>query len=328
MRYLSLYLNSRSAAKKFFSSAYRDNRAVAAVEFALVLPVLVAIYLSTVEITQAISAQRKVAIAAGTIGDLTAQYASMDSNNISSILRASNAIMGSFKIIDDDKTDMTARIMSVEYDSSGNPTTKWAWAWTAHNANDEGYDDHASSESSTLASSVPNDLQSPSSSVIVSEVIYTYKSPFMFLSGFIDPGGNGIPIRQVTYFRPRLVDSIPFNASASAATWPLDPNDPITETQDPKYSGYGPEYMLEPRNVQREGGYEKPPAELRNAWNCETTDPSCNPSAAPYGGGGWGGGGGGGGGGSCFGQPPSREIYNIQIPTSQCHREDRAPAKL
>ncbi len=325
MRHIRNSLSLKLSLKDFFASACSDNRAVAAVEFALVLPVLVAIYLCTVEITQAISAQRKVAIASGTIGDLTAQYASMNFDNINSILRASNAVMGAFKVSEDNKlNDMSARIISVEIDSGGNPQTKWAWAWSAHNGDSDhgAYDDLSSPESSTLADSVPSDLKSPNSSVIASEVVYTYKSPFNFLSGFIDPGGQGIPIRQITYFRPRLVDSIPFGASVASTPWPLDPDAHSTPTQDAAYTGFGPEYMLIPRNVQRDGDYTKPPGDLVNAWNCGTTDPSCNPTGP--GGGGYGGGGGGG----CFAEPPSTEVYNIAMPTNQCYRKEYTPAKL
>jgi Flp pilus assembly protein TadG len=60
----------------FFRSARRFKRAseaIAAVEFALILPFLLVLYMGTVEISLAITADRRVGIVAGSVGDLVAQ---------------------------------------------------------------------------------------------------------------------------------------------------------------------------------------------------------------------------------------------------------------
>lgn len=46
---------------------------VAAVEFALIMPILLILYLGSVDVSQAIQADRKLASVAGTLGDLVAQ---------------------------------------------------------------------------------------------------------------------------------------------------------------------------------------------------------------------------------------------------------------
>ena len=47
-----------------------DERGVSAVEFALLLPLMLTLYLGAVEVSQGIGADRKVTLTARTIGDL------------------------------------------------------------------------------------------------------------------------------------------------------------------------------------------------------------------------------------------------------------------
>src|ERR1700742_830592 len=50
-----------------------DQNGVSAVEFAILLPLMLTLYLGGVEISQAVSADRKTTLVAHTVGDLTAQ---------------------------------------------------------------------------------------------------------------------------------------------------------------------------------------------------------------------------------------------------------------
>ena len=53
----------------------RERRGVSAVEFALLLPFMLTLYLGGTEITQAITIKRKTTIVTRTIGDFVAQAA-------------------------------------------------------------------------------------------------------------------------------------------------------------------------------------------------------------------------------------------------------------
>ena len=52
----------------------RDERAATAVEFAILLPLLMTLFLGSVEATQGIAAYRKVELIAHTLADLSTQY--------------------------------------------------------------------------------------------------------------------------------------------------------------------------------------------------------------------------------------------------------------
>ncbi|VAW13692.1 hypothetical protein MNBD_ALPHA11-840 [hydrothermal vent metagenome] len=59
--------------RKKILSLRHSSEAVAAVEFALILPVLMMLYMGSIEVSQVISVDRKMAVATGALGDLVAQ---------------------------------------------------------------------------------------------------------------------------------------------------------------------------------------------------------------------------------------------------------------
>ena len=71
----------------------RDKRGVSAVEFAMLLPLMLTLYLGTVEISQGVSIERKVTLTARTVTDLVAQVASIDTAGVNAALGAATAVM-------------------------------------------------------------------------------------------------------------------------------------------------------------------------------------------------------------------------------------------
>jgi Flp pilus assembly protein TadG len=72
-----------------------DRRGIAAVEFALILPVLVALYFGTVELTRILDANRKLTLFARTLGDLTgrADNPKPSESDMATIASAATAIL-------------------------------------------------------------------------------------------------------------------------------------------------------------------------------------------------------------------------------------------
>ena len=58
----------------------RDKRGVSAVEFAMLLPLMITLYLGGVEVSQAIAIDRKVTLIARTLADLVAQSTSVNTD--------------------------------------------------------------------------------------------------------------------------------------------------------------------------------------------------------------------------------------------------------
>src|SRR6476661_8642812 len=69
-----------------------DEHAVSAIEFALLLPLMLTMYLGGVEVSQAVSADRKTTLVAHTIGDLVAQASNVTSADVTNVLNAGSAV--------------------------------------------------------------------------------------------------------------------------------------------------------------------------------------------------------------------------------------------
>ncbi len=303
-------------------AAFIENkRAVAAVEFALILPVMVVIYVSTVEISMAVAVQRKVAITAGTLGDLVAQQSSVTdgpSGSLADILSVTRAVMLPYK---DFNANVTATVTSVKMDGTGNATVDWSKSWkVAHGDLVDGPYNHGDSYDLSAAP----DLEVANTSIIVAEFNYEYTSPL----GYIFTTAR--PMTHKTYFRPRLVPNIEMAGTAPTTAWTLATTGPISTHINPNYAGYGTEYAMAPRGLMSIdengiGEIQLVPQDLQNAWYCDTgqtvvgpggvIQPLCNHLAA------------GSGGGSslpCFASD-SREVYWNDHWTPLCYAPQREP---
>ena len=77
-------------------SFVRDERGVSAVEFALLSPLMIGLYLGGVELSQGIGIDRKVTLTAGAMANLAAQVSTISTSDMSNILAASTAVMAPY----------------------------------------------------------------------------------------------------------------------------------------------------------------------------------------------------------------------------------------
>jgi Flp pilus assembly protein TadG len=165
----------------------RDREAISAVEFALILPFMVVLYIGSVEVGDGLAIKYKVTETARTVTDLASQYVSMDSTTIESVLGASAQIVAPYST-----SNMVVTLSEVSpTNSSGAGTITWSCSLngTARTAG----------SSVTLS----NSLQTPSGvSLIWGEVTYPY-TPSM---GYVMTGT--VNIYQSFYFYPRLSNSV------------------------------------------------------------------------------------------------------------------------
>ena len=134
----------------------RDTRGVSAVEFALIAPLMVSLYLGCVEISDGVSAQRKVTLIASTVANLTAQSTTLSTTDVSNILDASTAIIYPYG-----SSTLKMTVSCIAIDANKNATVKWS---VTRNGT-------ALSGGVTL----PSALQVANTQLVYSQVSYGYK---------------------------------------------------------------------------------------------------------------------------------------------------------
>lgn len=139
----------------WLSRIARDKRGVSAVEFALIAPLLVSLYLGCVEISDGVSADRKVTLVSSTVANLVAQSTTISSSDMSNILDASSAIIAPYS-----SSNLKITVSCISIDSNRNATVKWS----------------ATRNGTALsgAVSIPTDLQVANTQLIYAQASYAY----------------------------------------------------------------------------------------------------------------------------------------------------------
>ena len=93
-----------AAARRPLGALIADRRGMSSIEFAMLLPVMIILYIGGVEITSAIAIDRKVSQVARTLGDLVAQATNITATDMSNIMGATTSIVQPY---DDTKLRIT-----------------------------------------------------------------------------------------------------------------------------------------------------------------------------------------------------------------------------
>lgn len=166
-----------------------DTQGVSAVEFALVLPLMMTLYLGGAEIAQAIAASRKVTLVSRTVADLTSQSSSITAANMTNILNASAAVVAPFPT-----GPLKVTVSQVKIDANGNATIDWSKTLTGTG--------HGTGSTAT----VPPALKIANTWLIWTEVEYSYAPTI----GYAITGT--LPLKDQMYMRPRLSNSVTYPA--------------------------------------------------------------------------------------------------------------------
>ncbi len=209
-----------------------DTNGVAAVEFAMILPVMLLCYVGLVETTQFFAADRKAVLFARTLSDLAAQapsdstsgYPTMDDTNLGTVFALSSAVLYPF-----DANKAVMRVSSLAFDSTvpamggannANTPTKafvdWADTCTVQSngscSSSVRMDVFSSANTQCDIEMVPLGIAIKSGYSMRAEVSFRYKP---ILAGLLTPSDNsyqglfsfmpaeGYQLSNTLYMRPR-----------------------------------------------------------------------------------------------------------------------------
>jgi Flp pilus assembly protein TadG len=164
----------------------RDVRALSAVEFALILPLMVTLFLGGTELSQAISVKRKTVLVNRTVADLVAQDSTITTTEMDAIFGASAAVVAPYTA-----SNLKIVVSQVKVDSNGVATV---------DSCNKAYQTTPRALNSTVT--LPTGLNIPNTYLIMAETSYTYTPPI----GYTITGP--ISLSDVMYLRPRLTGNI------------------------------------------------------------------------------------------------------------------------
>lgn len=166
-----------------------STRGVAAIEFATILPVLLLLFLASIDAGRAIAIYLKVRAATYTLDAITNQYTTIQSTDMTSILGATSVVLTPYSA-----SPVVVTISQISVNQSGASTGTVAWSATLNGA--------ALTQGATTSvpTAMTTSLTCSSSSpcyLIYGQVSYTYTPMFVF---FIK---NGITLADKLYVTPR-----------------------------------------------------------------------------------------------------------------------------
>jgi Flp pilus assembly protein TadG len=165
----------------------QERRGVSAVEFALLLPVMLTLYLGGTEVTQGITIKRKTTIVTRAIGDLVAQSSTITNTQMTNILGAAASIVAPYPV-----ADLKIVVSSVSIDGAGVAKIVWSDATANTTARTPGTD-----------VTLPTGLNAfPNTTLIWAEASYT-------ITGDVN-------LSDKMYLRPRLVSKVCRDTGAGA----------------------------------------------------------------------------------------------------------------
>lgn len=158
----------------------QDTRGMSAVEFALILPIMITMYIGAVEFSDALTVNRRVTAVASAAADLTAQAEQVTSGDVNDIFSAATSILAPYST-----TPISIVLTSVVADGENATTVEWSCSL------------QGAPRSQGAPFDLPAGLTQPFSSIVVAEVSYNYSPP---LGKMIV--GN-VNMSETFYLRPR-----------------------------------------------------------------------------------------------------------------------------
>lgn len=163
----------------------RGRSGVAAIEYAMLAPFMIALYFGSLELSELLLADRKTTTLSSTVADLVAQDDTITDGEIQDIFNAAAAVLQPFNA-----GEVGIAVFSVRADAGGNLSIGWC-------------DRFRRTDFTPNTGVVPANLVAPGGSVIIADVTYRHRSiTGVFLTG------EGFVVGDRFFLRPRRTTEV------------------------------------------------------------------------------------------------------------------------
>lgn len=195
----------------------RDCEGVAAVEFALIAPAISILFVGAVEMSQAMTIDRRLMQVASATADLVARSnASITTTDITDIMT-----VGGYIIMPYSATPLETTVRNVTSSTTSASTTKQSW-YCSYNLNGAGSN---SCVCSTTAFTLPSGLVATNDSVVVAQARYFY-TPLIFetiMKRTFTKTGAYYTLSKTAYAKPRSQAAMLKQANGTTCPAPTFP---------------------------------------------------------------------------------------------------------
>lgn len=209
----SLARHARAFHLRLLRNARRFGRArsgVAAVEFALLVPVMMTVWVGMVVATDALNADKKVTILARTLADMTTQMVAVSQGDMDSIFQATESVIWPHP-----STGLGMRVTAIDIDGNGKAFVDWSVV--PSNSGLRG--SYGATARCTEVKTLPAGLKVARTYVVFAEVEMNYQASVatqvvneLFGGAF---SGGKVKMGDSLYMRPRQTNKVQFNPAAS-----------------------------------------------------------------------------------------------------------------
>ncbi len=186
-------------------------------EFAIIAPIIIGLYLGLAEMGSVLSADRKLSHTASVAGDLATQVEALGKSEAADLVSAVAHVMDL-----DDNAGFAMRLQSFERDSGGTMKSEGVIEYKT-DAYGRGLDTDAKDVSAFDTSGIGEDMVPRGGGIVVAQVRYQYK-PFGFGSVGRDGARKGflpdyLTLEDAFLFKPRRSDVVAFGKAGTDVTY-------------------------------------------------------------------------------------------------------------
>ncbi len=202
MTLLNKFRSFAKAPGKLTGRLASDNRGVAAIEFALIAPLLLVMYFVTMEIAPAIDSSKKVGRGASMIADLVTQQQTVATSDLDAMMR-----LGEATILPYDRSKLKVIITAIEVTNTTPPQVKVVWSRKMV----EGA--FSADKAAGTVETIPADLRIANSFYIKVETSLQYTPMIVWSADAKKTTGlmsafDKINMKEAYYLRPRIATRV------------------------------------------------------------------------------------------------------------------------